>query len=72
MSEKTRFYENIELGKKIMRLYTSIYDFNCVCLKDVELYNNIKNDIDPMITYNKLARYIGANELTIYFDNDLI
>lgn len=63
MSEKTRLYENIELGKKIMRLYTSIYDFNCICPKDIELYDNIKNDIDPITVYNKLAVYIGTNQL---------
>lgn len=63
MSEKTRPYEDIELGKKIMRLYTSIYDFNCICPKDIELYNNIKNDVDPIIVYNKLARYVGSHEL---------
>jgi hypothetical protein len=63
MSEKTKPYENIELGKKITRLYTSIYDFNCVCPKDIEFYNDIKNDIDPIIIYNKLARYIGTDEL---------
>ena len=63
MAEKTRFYENIELGKKIIRLYTSIYDFSCVCPKDIEFYNNIKIDIDPIIVYNKLAKYIGTHEL---------
>jgi len=63
MSERTRFYENIELGKKIIRLYTSIYDFNCICPKDIELYSNVKKDTDPIIVYNKLAIYAGANEL---------
>lgn len=63
MSEKTRFYDDIELGKKIMRLYTSMYDFNCICPKDIEFYNSIKKDIDPIIVYNKLAKYVGANEL---------
>lgn len=63
ISEKTIFYEDIELGKKIMRLYTSIYDFSCICPKDIDLYNNIKNDIDPIIVYNKLARHVGSHEL---------
>lgn len=63
MSEKTIFYEDIELGRKIMRLYTSIYDFSCICPKDTGLYNNIKSDIDPIIVYNKLAIYVGSHEL---------
>lgn len=63
MSEKTIFYEDIELGKKIMMLYTSIYDFSCICPKDTGLYNNIKSDIDPIIVYNKLAVYAGSHEL---------
>lgn len=63
MSDNTRFYENMELGKKIIRLYTSIYEFHCICLRDVEFYNNIKNDINPTILYNKLAKYVGAYEL---------
>jgi hypothetical protein len=63
MSERTRFYENIELGKKIIRLYTSIYDFNCICPKDIKFYDNIKKDIDPIIVYNKLAKYVGTKEL---------
>ena len=63
MSEKTIYYKDIELGEKILRLYTSIYDFYCICPKDIQFYNNIKNDIDPMIVYNKLARYIGTHEL---------
>lgn len=63
MSEKTRLYENIELGKKIMRLYTSIFDFNCICPKDVELYNTVKTDIDPITVYNKLAKYVNTYEL---------
>ncbi len=63
MSEKTNLYENVALGKKIMRLYTSIFDFNCICPKDIELYDNIKNDINPIIVYNKLAKYIGTNWL---------
>lgn len=70
MSEKTKLYENIELGKKITRLYTSIFDFNCICPKDIEFYNNIKNDIDPIIIYNKLARYIGSNEMRTYMHNN--
>jgi hypothetical protein len=63
ISEKTRFYENIELGKKIIRLYMSIYDFNCICPKDIEFYNSVKKDIDPIIVYNKLAKYVGTYEL---------
>lgn len=63
MYEKTRFYDDIELGKKIMRLYTSIYDFSCICPKDIDVYNNIKNDIDPIIVYNKLARHVRSHEL---------
>jgi len=63
MSERTKFYENVELGKKIMRLYISIYDFYCVYPKDLELYKNLKDDIDPIIIYNKLARYVGTHEL---------
>lgn len=63
MSEKARVYEDIKLGKKIMRLYTSIYEFNCICPKDIGLYNNMKNDVDPIIVYNKLARHIGSHEL---------
>lgn len=63
VSEKKKLYENMELGKKTMRLYTSIYDFNCVCPKDIGFYNDIKEGIDPVIVYNKLARYIEANEL---------
>lgn len=63
MSEKARVYEDIELGKKIMRLYTSMYEFNCVCPKDIEFYNSIKKDIDPIIVYNKLAIHVGSHEL---------
>lgn len=63
MAEKTRFYENIELGKKIIRLYVSIYDFYCVCPKDLEIYKSLKNYVGPMIIYNKLARYVGTHEL---------
>lgn len=66
-SETTKWisphYENIELEKKITRLYLSIYDFDCICPKDIEFYNEVKKDIDPMIIYNKLARYIGTYEL---------
>lgn len=60
---KSSHYEDIELGKKIMRLYASMYDFYCVCPLDIEFYNDVRNDIDPMIIYNKLARYVGAFEL---------
>lgn len=63
MAEKTRYYEDIELGKKIERLYMSIWHFYCIYPKDIEFYNSIKKDIDPIIVYNKLAKYIGANEL---------
>jgi len=63
-SQNTK-YKNIELGKKIMRLYGSMYEFYCVCPEDNELYKNIKNDIDPLIVYNKLARYVGTHELLI-------
>lgn len=63
MTEKTRYYEDIELGKKIERLYMSIWHFYCICPKDIKFYDNIKNDIDPMVAYNKLAKYVGTNEL---------
>jgi hypothetical protein len=63
VSEKTRFYDDIELGKKIMRLYTSIYDFSCICPKDIDLYNDVKTDIHPIMIYNKLARYVRTHEL---------
>lgn len=63
MAEKTRYYEDIELGKKIERLYMSIWHFYCICPKDIEFYNSIKKDIDPIIIYNKLAKYVGTNEL---------
>lgn len=62
-AEKSRYYEDIELGKKIERLYMSIWNFYCTCPKDLQFYNNIKNDIDPIIVYNKLAKYVGTNEL---------
>lgn len=68
MSEKTKFYEDIELGKKIMRLYTSIYDFSCICPKDIDIYNQLKKTIEPITVYNKLARYVGTYEL-IYTRN---
>ncbi len=63
MSKSGMPYANKELGKKIMRLYISIYDFHCICPKDIKFYNNIKNDIDPMVVYNKLAKYVGTHEL---------
>lgn len=63
ISKKSTYYENIELGKKIERLYASIWDFYCLCRKDIELYNDIKNDIYPIIVYNKIARYVGTDEL---------
>lgn len=57
-----REYEKM-LGKKIFRLYTSIYSFDCICPKDAEFYKSIKKDIDPKIVYNKLAKYVGTHEL---------
>lgn len=63
ISELARWYEDIELGRKIVRLYMSIYKNNCICPKDVQFYNTIKNDIDPIIVYNKLAKYVGTHEL---------
>lgn len=62
-SENQVHYENKVLGKKIMILYTSIYDFSCICQKDIQLYKDIKNDTNPIIVYNKLAKYIGTKEL---------
>lgn len=62
ISQSTK-YEDIELGKKIMRLYGSMYEFYCICPEDNELYKDLKNDIDPLIVYNKLARYVGTYEL---------
>mgnify|MGYP003393663099 FL=1 len=56
-------YEDIQLGKKIFKLFLSIYGYECICPKDIELYNDIKNDIDPIIVYNKLAKYVGTNEI---------
>ena len=63
MSKSGMPYENKELGKKIMRLYQSIYGSHCICPKDIKFYNNIKDDTDPMVVYNKLAIYVGTNEL---------
>lgn len=63
MSEKTRSYEDTELGKKIMRLYASIFDFYCACPKDLQIYKSLKNYVGPMIIYNNLARYVGTHEL---------
>ncbi len=63
MSEEEWIYKDIELGKNIRRLYFSLYEFNCICPKDIMLHRNIKNDIDPIIIYNKLARYVGVREL---------
>ncbi len=63
MSEDIGFYQDIDLGKKIMRLYFSIYEFYCICPKDIILYDDIKKNIDPIIIYNKLARYVGIHEL---------
>lgn len=62
-SETARWHEDRALGEKIVRLYISISKNNCICPKDVELYNNIKKDIDPIIVYNKLAKYVGTHEL---------
>lgn len=61
--ETSKFYADRELGKKIERLYQSIWNFNCICPKDIEFYDNIKTDIDPIIVYNKLARYVRTYEL---------
>lgn len=63
MYEEIVSYQNIDLGKKIMRLYFSTYEFYCICPKDIILYNDIKKYIDPIIIYNKLARYVGIHEL---------
>ena len=63
MSKSGMPYANKELGKNIMRLYISIYDFHCIYPKDIKFYNNIKNDIDPIVVYNKLAKYVGTYEL---------
>lgn len=56
-------HENTQVGKKIYRLFLSIYGYECVCPKDIKFYDNIKKDIDPIIIYNKLAKYVGTNEL---------
>ncbi len=56
-------YKNIEIVKKVFRLYGALYDYYCICPKDYEFYKSIKNDVDPLMLYNKLARYIGIHEL---------
>lgn len=63
MSKSGMPYANKKIGKKIMRLYQSIYDFHCICPKDIQFYNSVKNDVGPLIIYNKLAKYVGAHEL---------
>lgn len=63
MTERSRYYEDVELGKKIERLYMSMWNFYCICPRDIEFYNGIKNDIDPIVVYNKLAKYVGTHEL---------
>lgn len=60
-------YNNIEIVKKVLRLYRSIYDFLCICPKDFEFYQSIKDDVDPLATYNKLAKYVGIRELKWYY-----
>ncbi len=62
-TERSRYYEDVDLGKKIERLYMSIWHNCCICPEDIEFYKIVKKDIDPIIVYNKLAKYVGTNEL---------
>ena len=38
----------------LKEVFLSIYEYECICPKDIELYNNIKNDTDPIIIYNNI------------------
>lgn len=56
-------HENTQAGEKIFELWLSIDGYECICPKDIKFYDNIKKDIDPIIVYNKLAKYVGTYEL---------
>lgn len=58
-------FNNIETVKKVFRFYQSLYNYYCICPIDYEFYKSIKNDIEPLKLYNKLAKYFGINEMII-------